>query len=326
MSSFEPQDLHVVNPSAYTIQGNGNIMNYIDYNVDGSLVGYSNGNGTVHVATSYDSTPRQTIEQEYSKSPVAGIKFHPAETNLILSTFRDGYIFLSNIDSGGQIAMTRHLGSNLLAVDVDTFGEIFAIACADGSIRIYDIQNLQRTKALVKMTGRTASTSQINIYSVLFHPEDSNVILAAGWNDKILFWDVRTGNSERSINGPHIRGLGLDIYDNTIVSVSSRDKKQVEYWDYRNAKKIRDVSIDSSNTNGPFMPALCKVSRNGQCLSLAGQNYVQIYDFESNLLIGQTAKSDQNITTLAISPYGTSFVYGTDIGSLTCYMIRLKPF
>ena len=53
----------------------------------------------------------------------------------------------------------------------------------------------------------------------------------------MIFWDIRTGNPERSIVGPHIRGQGLDIYNDIITTVSEREKKTSGDLGFWNSKK-----------------------------------------------------------------------------------------
>lgn len=326
---FEPEELIVVDEPAWKIDATNTPVSIIDYSPDGGLVAFSNTPGKITIASSYDGQIKSTLEQTYTLYPVTGCRFHPCEESLLLSTCRDGYIFLHDIVKGEVTAMSRHLGSNLSAMNIDSFGENFAIACADGSIRIYDLENLQRTKALVKMTSRSPTAPSVNIYSLAFHPEDSNVLLAAGWNDRVLFWDVRTGNSERSIAGPHIRGPAMDIHNDKIITGSTRDKKQIEVWDYGTGKKIKDVNIQyPSNYSGPPMLVnAVKIARNGLDIAAGGSGYnaVEMFDCARGHYFGKSTQMNGAVTSVAVSPFGSGFVAGTENGDIICQMVRLKP-
>jgi WD40 repeat protein len=230
---------------------------------------------------------------------------------LLLATFKDGFIFCFDFQKGEVCQMTRHLGSALSAMNIDSYGDFFAIACADGSVRIYDFLNLQRTKALVKMAARAGTTAQVGIYCVNYHPEDANVLLAAGWNDRVLFWDVRTGNVERSIVGPHIRGLGLVVHGNTVITGSARDKKQIETWDYGTAKKIADVILPDQGV--PLSVTCVKIARNGLdfAASGTGANITKMFDLGKGKCFGDTGTLASGVSAVAVSPFGSSFVSGT---------------
>lgn len=324
---FEPEELFIVENPAWKIEQNGNPLTCIDYSPDGALVAYSNQPGNVTVISSYDGEVKRKLDQEYTNYPVTGCKFHPSEDSLLITTTRDGCIFLYNLVRGELVNMSRHLGSNLLTMNVDSFGEIFAIGCADGSIRIYDIENLQRTKALVKMISRASTSQIINIYSLCFHPEDSNILLSAGWNDKVLFWDIRTGNPERSIAGPHIRGPAVDIHSDMIITGSARDKKQIEIWEFGTGKKVRDINWDMTLAGGNTLINTVKIARNGLDVLAGGSgvNVCQLYDFNQGKVIGQTAPFNSPIVSCSVSPFGSGFVAGSETGEASCQMVRLKP-
>lgn len=176
---FCAEELFVLNQPAWNLPSTNNPVTVIDYSPDGSLVALSNQPGEVLIVSSYDGAVKRKITQERSQHPVTGCQFHPSDENMLLFSCKDGYIFNFDITADEPVNMTRHLGSSLLTMCLDSFGEAFAIACADGSIRLYDLENMQRTKALVKMAGRTVTSQSVTIYSLMFHPEDSNVILSA---------------------------------------------------------------------------------------------------------------------------------------------------
>lgn len=322
---FDSDELFVIDEPAWYLEPSGSPTTCLDYSPDGALITYSNQPGILFVASSYDGQIKRRLTQTFSTYPIVGCRFHPSEDRFLITACKDGFIFLFNFEKGDIVNQTRHLGSNLLSMNVDSFGEVFAIACADGSIRIYDLENLQRTKALVKMTSRVQTTQTTNIYSLAFHPEDSNILLAAGWNDRILFWDVRTGNSERSIAGPHIRGPGLDIHNNSIITASARDKKQIEIWDYGTCKKISDISPLPNEKE--FIPTALKVARNGMDFVCggSGSNRTQAFDYNKLQPIGQSASYSSPVCVVAASPFGSGFISGTEAGEMACHMIRLKP-
>ncbi|OHT12757.1 hypothetical protein TRFO_17302 [Tritrichomonas foetus] len=323
---FEAEELFVIDNAAWSLASTGNPVTVIDYSPDGALVAVSNTPGEVSIVSSYDGTVKRKLSQTRTQYPVTGCKFHPSEDNLILYACRDGFIFTFNILRGEVTSMTRHLGSNLLTMSLDSFGEAFAIACADGSIRLYDIENMQRTKALIKMTGRSISSQSVTIYSLMFHPEDSNIVLSAAGNDRVLIWDVRSGTSERCISGPHIRGNGLDMYDGQIMTASCREKKAIEIWDFGTARKIRDINFDSQIAGGDCTITAAKIARNGLDMFAGGGgvNLTQAFDYSKGSFIGQSCQSQSPVVSLGASPFGASFVNGYENGEVSCYMVRVR--
>ena len=316
---FDPNDLIVVDQPAWSVDLTGVPVTSIAYSPNGTSIAYSNTPGKVIIADVAEGSTDKMLSQSYTTNPLAGCFFHPVEDDYVISVFKDGYILLYDVQSGEIIKMARHLGSNVISAAVDPYGEVFAIGCADGSIRVYDIENMQRTKALVKMTGRGATNQSSIIYDLIYHTEDSNYILSAVGNDRVLFWDTRTGNAERAIVGPHIRGHGIAMYDDRVVTASYRDSKQLEVWDFGTSKRIKEIPVSTNLTN-------VVISKNGldMMTTTAGTNNAIAFGFENCNMIGQTAPLKASPSALAVSPMGTSFVMGSEQGELLCYMVRLR--
>ena len=316
---IDPADLTVLPTPAWTIDVTNVPVTSIAYSPNGTSVAYSNSPGQLTVATVADGVIEKSLKQPYTSHPLIGCFFHPVEDDYIIAVFKDGHIVLFDVQTGEIVKMTRHLGSNVVACSVDPYGEVFAIGCADGSIRVYDIENMQRTKALVKMTGRSATNQSSVIYDLIYHSEDPNYILSAVGNDRVLFWDTRSGNYERAIIGPHIRGHGIAMYDGHVITASYRDMKSLEIWDFGTSKRIKEVNVQGNLSN-------VAVSKNGldMVTTVASTNVGLAFAYDQTLQIGQTTPMKASPSALAISPIGTSFVIGSEQGEMACYMVRLR--
>ncbi|OHS94031.1 hypothetical protein TRFO_39799 [Tritrichomonas foetus] len=322
---FEIDGMFVVDPPVWSIDCASGSVNCLCYSNYGNQVALSSDPGEVSIYSIYDGNHLTTLKQTYTNYQITNVHYHPVEENLLLASSKDGFMLLFDIYTGEITSFSRHLGSNLLTMNIDTYGETFAIGCADGSIRIYDLENLQRTKALVKMTGRGAGSTSM-IYTLLYYPDDSNIIISTSGSDRILFWDVRTGNSERSLIGAHVRGNGIDIYQNSIITASFRDCKQLEVWDFGTAKKIRDFNFDPPSGTKQANLNCVSVAKNGLNVVAGGAvtNQAQAFDFSKGNSIGFSKPGNSQITNIAMSPFGSSFVLGTENGSVQCYAIRVN--
>lgn len=325
---LEAQDqLFVCQTPAWQLDPTGSPVTSIEYSGDGSLVAFANSGPSVTLVQAYDGAAVKTLAQGYTNYAVASCKFHPNDKNLVLVAHKDGYMFLHNVEKGEVQAMSRHLGNSLICASVDPFGETFAIACADGSIRIYDMESLQRTKALIKVGSRVGvSQTTVQTYALMFHPDDSNIVVSATGNDRVLIWDVRTGGNERTLAGPHMRGPALDMYDGKLVTGSYRDRKQIEVWDFGTGKRLRDMSIDTMFAEREMQVTALRVARNGIDIVAGGSgaNRSQVFDFEKGIFLGQSRMGSVPVACVAVSPFGASFVQGNDTGGIECYMIRLR--
>jgi len=324
---FEAEELFVVPEPAWSIEATSSPMTCIKYSQDGGRVAYSNRPGVVTVVSSYDGSFQNSTQQNLSSYPVSGLSFHPSDSGILLFSTKDGFIILYNTVSNEIAHFERHLGSNLVSMVTDPFGDSFAIACADGSIRLYDFESIKRTKALINMSGRSSSSQASSIHTIMYHSEDSNIILSAVGNDRVLIWDIRSGTSERAIVGPHIRGDALDMYDGQILTGSYRDKKQLEVWDFGTAKRIKEVHMDSGISGHDCLVTSAKMANNGMNLVAGGGgcNLAQAFDYTSGSFIGQTKSFATPVSCVAMSPFGASFISASENGDASCYMIRLKP-
>ena len=113
-----------------------------------------------------------------------------------------------------------------------------AAAGNDRHIHIYD----ESTKSLVlKMKERTGFCGHSNrIFSVKFHPFDSNILVSGGWDNTVWIYDVRQRGPVGKIYGPHICGEAIDLrYDgNTLLTGSYRHENPLELWDIRKFEKF----------------------------------------------------------------------------------------
>lgn len=325
---FEAEELVICEPAAWSISATGTPVTCSDFDPAGNFIAYSNIPGRFSVVNSFDGSMICDFQQQLTNHPITGLKFHPTNPNLILAMSKDGYMFLHNFKTDELVIGTRQHGSNILCMAVDSFGEQYAIGCADGTIRIHNLDDLQRTKACVKNSQRVGTGQTTNMYCLCFHPEDNNILLAAGVNDRIQFWDIRTGNSERYIAGPHIRGDAIDMIGNVILTASAREKKQIEFWDYQSAKRISEMSFDITRCGSKqVLPNNIKVAQNelGFVIGGSGASVTQLYDYRTSEFIGQSLEMSSSVSTAVISPFGSSLFCGSENGDGICQMIRVKP-
>lgn len=352
MYNFEADDLSF-SPAIWSYESTGSQCLSIDISKNEEYTAFSNTPGILTIVKTNNGKQKYKITQKYSNSQIVSCKFLPSNQNLIIYGSKDGFLFLNDLCSVQTIGMTRHLGSSLLLMALDSYGEMFTIACADGSLRVYDIGTMQRTQILMKSTITPSpisrsSNCQTSIYSIVYHPINSNIIAAATGKDGVFFWDLRTGNIEKTINGPHIRGNSLDMHDNTILTASYRDNKQIEFWDFGTGRKIREVQVDgcygnilpnsisASNANlllnspqstqKPLYLSCCKIAENGFDFVVGATeiNASIVYNVQKCDQIGQTASFKEHVSSCALSTFGTTVITGCDDGCISCNMIRVN--
>lgn len=84
----------------------------------------------------------------------------------------------------------------------------------------------------LKSTENVSAGHSNRIFSVKFHPTDSNILVSGGWDDTIQIWDLEAEKSIKSIYGPHVCGdsLGFDQKGKSLVvgSYGSCDQLKVK--------------------------------------------------------------------------------------------------
>lgn len=354
MYNFEADDLSF-SPKTWNFEPTGFQCLCIDISENEEFTVFSNTPGTLSVVRTESGKQKYKITQKYSNNQIVSCRFVPSYQNFLIYCTKDGFIFLNDLSTSETVGMTRHLGTSLLLMAPDSYGETFTIACADGSLRVYDVETMQRTQILMKSTVAPspitrAPNMQSSIYSLVYHPINSNILAAATGKDGVFFWDLRTGNIEKTINGPHIRGNSLDMHDNTVLTASYRDNKQVEFWDFGTGRKLRDIQVDgcignmptsslststanllinspsSAQLQKPLFLTNAKISENGFDF-IVGANELNagiIYTFDKCDQIGQTESFKEHVSSCALSPFGTTVVTGCDDGSVSCHVIRVS--
>lgn len=321
----------------WTIKGSGNPISCLQVNKYGDQVCYANTHRQLVLASAFTGETVLTFNQSTSSYGFVGCRYHPCDQRKLIATTRDGFIlvFDSGPDPGFQgeprpdfmfepVQSGRHLGCNLICLDVDPYGDTFALGAADGTVRVHNLDTLQRINALIRGPSYASNQSAV-VTAVEYHPEDGHIILSASTN-RVYVWDIRSGSCERSLFGPHIRGAGIALHQNSIYTASFREQKQIEVWDYASMKKVRDIAFDRPGAKPAQLTTVC-VARNGIVLAAAGGVGVpgQAFDAVSGLGVGTTDPCKAPVCISTMSPFGSSVLFGTEAGTIQCHPIRLRP-
>lgn len=94
------------------------------------------------------------------------------------------------------------------------------------------------------MKERTGFCGHSNrIFSIKFHPFDSNILVSGGWDNTVWIYDVRQRGPVGNIYGPHICGEAIDLRQDgfTLLTGSYRQENPLELWDIRKFEKLKDI-------------------------------------------------------------------------------------
>ena len=130
----------------------------------------------------------------------------------LVTVHGDGYVKHWNISDYtlGHTIAPENKEENLLTIDYTRDYARFATAGKEREIRVYD----EETKSLMcelKATPKENGHSS-RIFCVKFSTLDPNMLVSGGWDNKMIFYDLRVHKPVLSILGPHVSGESIDFH------------------------------------------------------------------------------------------------------------------
>eukprot|EP00128_Syssomonas_multiformis_P008004 Colp12_sorted_trinity150504_noHs@24907 len=239
---------------------------------DGSVKIYSSETGTV----SYYLTPETELPL-----PVTSMRFRPGNhstKNVLVVTSASGTVQHWHATSSQLLHTITEADNQPLCLDYRPDGLQFATGGQDCKIRLYDETTRKQTGDLSQ--GFEAMGHTNRIFSVKFNPEDPNMLLSAGWDDTVQFWDLRSAKSVRSIFGAHVCGDALDVSGNTVLTASWRKNDTIQLWDYGSGKLMSTPKFLIAQPGSPSLEAPPSMAYSAQ---FAGPNGNLIASCGSNV-------------------------------------------
>lgn len=286
------------------------------YSPDGKFLAVTFGNGSLRIfnAETFQSLQRGKMGGGMDDVPSTGVKWRPRTEES-----EEGVYELISVSSGGAIAgwnfdvsdpnavyldrtwRIAEQGNETAVCDYAPDGSLVATAGSDRMLRTYD-PNTRKFVAILDKghdeTGHSRPAHTNRIFSLRF--ATPHTIVSGGWETPVQIWDVRTGKSERQLQGPAVSSDSLEVNDGSqnVIIASKRDNKQIMVFDYLSARE----SVGDSE----------KFSKN---IGKTGVTSVR-YSPEGQLVWAVTTKPD---TVMAISaPTGDVKGVVEDLGILLC--------
>jgi COMPASS component SWD3 len=186
---------------------------------------------------------RHCIQVE-ENAVVTNLRWRPAglgRGRVLLAVTSEGLISHYHAESG-RLLISQKEDNSIMALDYSPSGRAFATAGRDFTVRVYD----EGTKSLALQFpgGRLGSRGHGNrVFATRF--VDEQVLLSGGWDSVLHVWDLRSGQSERCIFGPHLSGDALDISQGQVLTGSHRDKEQVQLLDLGSGQVAKTISYST---------------------------------------------------------------------------------
>ncbi|CAM9619385.1 unnamed protein product [Ectocarpus sp. 4 AP-2014] len=223
------------------------------------------------------------------------------------------------------------IGVEVLCCAFSSDGEFFAVGASDGVVRVYSDTTREMLVELKPGMARGSGHSS-RVFSVKFHPDDSNTLVSGGWDNCVQVWDVKEATTVTTVFGPHICGDAVGVFGRTIVTGSWRDESQLEAWDMDSGQASGPSFWSGSGKGALLQQALGRRCRlyaaafggpedaRGKFVAAGGgegANEVKVFDFlDSRRLIGSLLGLSAGVISLAFEPRGQQLAVGLANGQI----------
>jgi WD40 repeat protein len=317
--SQSPPDFHPV--PIWEYDSRGVAINHIALSASGSDVAISQWDGTIQILAATTGRVSYSIPFVDRDTVVACTRFYPgADRRLILSVGTSGQIGLFEYLVGSCFWSTREADTNTYACDFSPTGANFATGGKDGVVRIYDTQTQVISREYSNISEVRHSS---RIYAVVYDPDNPNQLVTAGWDTRVLFWDVRQENFVHNFSGPNVCGDAIDVRQNFLLTAAWRSDSPFELWDMRHP----GPSIAQGEWGGSDCAQVysAKFSREKGWIAAGGSNShsVKVFSspaFESLYRLGYFKDT---VNSVAPSPDGKFLLAASQDGK--CFGFGQKP-
>ena len=223
----------------------------VQFNYDDThlAVGCSDGMVRVYSSSSGSNIRNLNCKATGDSPGVTSLRWRPSHgktQNVLFATTGDGCISHWHATSGKILDSFQIPNVQVLCSDITPTGTAFAVGLNDMSVRIYDEVNKALISTFSPARGNRLGHSN-RIFTVKWLEE--NCVVSGGWDNSIIFWDLRTGGPRGDVFGPHICGESIDFKDNLMITGSYAVKDQIQIWDIRNLQCLRTIALEEEEGN-----------------------------------------------------------------------------
>ena len=296
---------------------------------DGSIRLFSVTNGKLMSEHPASSLPKiEHLRRLSMDLPIMSLKWHPLATNRLYAACVDGTIRQVDKDSKQLSVIGYEADNELTSLDFTVDGKKFATVGKDANVRIYDSErnilihkyNNQRNETvLAQLRARDSNSDDLSCssghyaraFACKFHTDHKNILLSAGWDNVVKFWDLRQKEAmPESISGPHICGEGIDTRGNEILTASWSRQNSLQIWDFRTTGLLTTLNVpNAANEKGEFMYAAQFCDNRTVVAAGSGTCSCHVINIDSNEEIARLSLS-KSICALDAMLGGRVFAFG----------------
>lgn len=245
---------------------------------------------------------------------VTDVAFSP-DGKCLASSSRDASVRIWDTATGKELqTLKKAHGFMAQCVAFSPDGKWLATGGWDATVRLWDPATGRKVRDL-----EASGYEDDIVYSVAFSPDSKKVIavgqlVAAGFDEPILIWDVAGGNLERKLDSKITNGLfSVAFNPDRRVFATASYHSGIRVWNAATGRVVRALRWDKDAT----MDAVSQIvfSRDGKMLASAGDDrMIRLWDVETGKELrkleghsgaqGKGIARGQSVTSVAFSPDG----------------------
>jgi len=299
-----------------TISDNSAEVFSVQFSPDTRFLAAGCGDGAIRVFNTSTGRLAYNLQTGSAQAlPITCLRFRPtsdeAKTkNVLVSTDAGGFIQHWHVTSGKCLNTIQVEDQQFYCLSYRSDGTQFVASGKNTAVQVYDEQTKQPVLSLVGGMGYGPNSHvghSNRVFSCKYAALDPFMVLTGGWDNNVLFWDLRSGEVARNIYGPHLSGDSLDIYDNTVLTGSWRPNDALERWDFTTGEKIDTIPWHRTDyqRHQPCLLYTAAFSPNGKFIAAGGSgaNEAKVFDVSSeNGLVGTITGLSRGVFTLDFAP------------------------
>lgn len=212
----------------------------------------------------------------------------------------------NSVNSNGKIELVVNQphSKSITRICYTYDGKYIASSDDAGNIKIWNADN--------NLLLRTISIDTKAVFWIDFIPNSYTLVSTHEWNDKLYFWNIKTGTYIKTINVNSNMSKGFSFSpDGKNLYISN---SYIEIYDTNTGsllKKIDDAGIPSSavvcSSDGKYIASGCKIDQKN--------NVINIWSALDNFKLVKTVKCYDYVSSLAFSPDCRYLLFGSGYGT-----------
>jgi len=184
------------------------------------------------------------------------------------------------------------------------------------SLKIWDL-NSENPETFPILNDSINSTIRSLVYD-----STGQILISAGENTPITFWDEKTNKKKWTISTPTTKINSLALSPNAKWLVSGGDDKVLRIYDYKTRTEIR--TLDKDHGHKDIIRAIAISPDNQLLISGSNDKTIKIWDLNSGDFIDELTGHTQPVTSLAITSDSQFLASGADEGTVRIWDLKQR--